>query len=120
MSICYTLDPISSDCAVMLRRVLFCLTLAMPLFAGAQPKLEPLPAPPPPPGTANAPGDEQITIAPGPNDLVEELIIDGQRSLKVTQPDGSVYYLMQDQRDAGVRSSTDSGIRVPLWVIKQF
>jgi hypothetical protein len=105
----------------MLRRVLTCLFLIMPLAAGAQLKLEPLPAPPPPPpGTMNAPGDEQITINPGPNDQVEEFIVDGQRNLKVTRPDGSVYYLIQDQRDAGVRSPTDSGIRVPLWVIKKF
>ena len=105
----------------MVRRVLLCLALVMPLVAAATPKLEPLPAPPPPPpGTINAPGDEQITISPGPNDQVEGLIVDGQRSLKVTQPDGSVYYLMQDLRDTGMRSSTDSGVRVPLWVIKKF
>jgi len=105
----------------MHRRVLFFLLFAFPFTVSAQLKLETLPEPPPPPpGVTNAPGDQAITISPGPNDQTEELIIDGQRSLKVTTPEGNVYYLMQDQRDIGIRHPTDSGVRVPQWVIKQF
>ena len=105
----------------MHRRLFLVLLLALPLAVSAQPRLEPLPEPPPPPpGVANAPGDQAVTITPGPNDQVEDFIIDGQRSLKVTTPDGNVYYLLQDQRDVGVRQPTDSGLRVPQWVIKQF
>lgn len=119
--ICYTFGRSIIDCAIMHRRALFALLLALPLSVSAQLRLEPLPEPPPPPpGVTNAPGDQSVTISSGPADQVEEFVVDGQRSLKVTTPDGSVYYLMQDQRDGGVRQSTDTGLRVPLWVIKQF
>ena len=46
--------------------------------------------------------------------------MDGQRGVKVTTPDGGVYYLMPDQRDAGIRPPGDTGLRVPMRVIKQF
>lgn len=106
----------------MLRRISPALLLALALPAGAQPKLEPLPPPPP----AIAPGDEAplgeapVTITPGPNDKVEDIVVNGERTVKVTTPDGSVYYLMPDQRDAGIRPPGDTGLRVPMRVIRQF
>ena len=108
----------------MPRRVLLALIFSLPLLAAAQqPRLEPLPdAPPPPiiaPG-AEAPPGQDLTITPGPNDKVEDITLNGQRAVKVTTPDGSVYYLMPDQRDAGIRPFGDTGLRVPMRVIRQF
>jgi hypothetical protein len=108
----------------MPRCVLFILIFPLSLPVFAQPKLEPLPDVPPPPiiaPGAEAPlGQESITITPGPDDKVEEVVLNGQRAVKVTTPDGSVYYLMPDQRDAGIRPLGDTGLRVPMRVIRQF
>lgn len=117
---------IEPQSAAMLRRVLPALAmllLALPLAASAQPKLEPLPPPPLAPSTpgAEAPlGEAPVTITPGPNDRVEDVTVNGERAVKVTTPDGSVYYLMPDQRDAGIRPHGDTGLRVPMRVIRQF
>jgi hypothetical protein len=97
--------------------------LALPLATLAQPKLEPLPPPPPSPvgPGAEAPlGEAPVSITPGPNDRVEEIVVNGERAVKVTTPDGSVYYLQPDQRDTGIRPFGDSGLRVPMQVIRQF
>jgi hypothetical protein len=107
----------------MLRRFLTILLAMLPLSIAAQPKLEPLPPPPPPAISpeAEAPlGEAPVTITPGPNDKVEDVIVNGERAVKVTSPDGSVYYLMPDQRDAGIRAPGDTGLRVPMRVIRQF
>src|SRR5258708_7775435 len=106
----------------MLRRSLLgalgCIA-ALPLFVAAQqqpPKLEPLPEPPPPPpGMASDVSESPIRISPGSNDLVEDVIVDGQRGVKVTQSDGSTYYLLPAPATGPLRESTDSGVRVPLW-----
>ena len=106
----------------MLRSFLAALLLLLALPAGAQPKLEPLPPPPPTiaPGTEAPLGEAPVTITPGPNDKVEDIVLNGERTVKVTTPDGSVYYLMPDQRDAGLRPPGDTGLRVPMRVIRQF
>ena len=106
----------------MSRCLLPALLLALALPAVAQPKLEPLPPPPPTiaPGTEAPLGEAPVTITPGPNDKVEEVMINGERTVKVTTPDGSVYYLMPDQRDAGIRPPGDTGLRVPMRVIRRF
>ena len=99
-----------------------CLAM-LPLAVAAQqlPKLEPLPPPPPPPpGVTSDASETPIRIAPGANEQVEDFTVDGQRGVKVTQPDGSTYYLLPRALVGGIRDSTDSGLRVPLWVIRQF
>ena len=132
--ICYTLCwfpiPIPFNQATsqpMFRRVrplLAIALLALPLATLAQPKLEPLPPPPPAPGGpgAEAPlGEASVSITPGPNDQVEEVVVNGERAVKVTTPDGTVYHLLPDQRDTtGMRPFGDSGLRVPMRVIRQF
>ena len=103
----------------MLRRSLLgalgCIA-ALPLCAAAQtqpPKLEPLPeAPPPPPGVSSDVSETPIRISPGANDQVEDITVDGQRGVKVTQPDGSIYYLLPAPATGALRDSTDSGVRV--------
>ena len=97
---------------------------ALPLSAQQAPKLEPLPdLPPPPPGiAADQPDEPSVRIQPGPNDQVEEQVIDGRRVARVTTPSGAVYYLMEDQGDGPRLNSDGIGprVRTPLWVIRQF
>lgn len=108
----------------MLRRALLIAFAALPLCAGAQqppPKLEPLPeVPPPPPGVINDTAETPIRINSGANEQVEDVTVDGQRGVKVTRPDGSAYYLLPVPSTGSLRDATDSGVRVPLWVIRQF
>lgn len=106
-----------------MRRTLIALLFAVaaaPLAAQQPPKLEPLPEPPPPPpGVANEPTNEApVRISPGPNDRVEEAVVDGRRVVRVTTPSGAIYYL--DDRDQKPESPTGRPLRVPLWVIQQF
>lgn len=102
--------------------VLACLAI-LPFAVAAQqlPKLEPLPPPPPPPpGVTSDISETPIRISPGANEQVEDVFVDGQRGVKVTQPDGSTYYLLPAPSAGPLRDPTDSGMRVPLWVIRQF
>ncbi len=109
----------------MLRRfaAVILLGAALPLWAQQPPKLEPLPEPPPPPPGAEGeqPGEAPVQIEPGGNAQTEEIVVNGQRVVRVTTPNGAVYYLIEDRGDGqGVRNSLDPGVRVPLWVIRQF
>lgn len=97
------------------------LLLPYGAFGQQPPKLEPLPPlPPPPPGVTNDISETPIRISPGANEQIEDVFVDGQRGVKVTQPDGSIYYLMPAPASPPVRDATDTGMRVPLWVIRQF
>ena len=108
----------------MFRRIatLLLLAAALPLQAQQPPLLEPLPEPPPglePDQT----GERPVRIQRGTGEQVEETtVINGQRMVRVTTPDGAVYYLIEDLADGpGLRNeSLDSRIRVPAWVIRQF
>ena len=98
---------------------LFCATA---LMAQQPPKLEPLPEPPPPPpGVAiEGPGDAPIRISPGLNDQVDEIVIEGKRTVRVTTPSGLVYYLKDDPAMTPRGGTIDQPIRAPLWVIHSF
>jgi hypothetical protein len=93
-------------------------------FAQQPPKLEPLPEPPaPPPGViTEAIGDQPVTISPGPNDVVEDIVIDGKRAIRVTQPGGRVYLLVQIEATSNpdVRTGLGGGVRAPTWVLREF
>lgn len=109
----------------MLRKIALFALLAVPLAVIAQqpPRLEPLPPPPPPPpGTEADVSEAPVRITPGPNDRIEEILIDGKRALRVTTAGGAVYFLRDDlgQSPGGRRDSLDPGLRVPLWVIHEF
>jgi len=98
---------------------------ALPLAVLAQqlPRLEPIPVPPPPPPGAEPDVSEApVRITPGANEQIEEIVIDGKRVVRVTTPGGAVYYLRDDlgESQGGRRDSLDQGIRVPLWVIREF
>ena len=100
------------------------LAIALPLAAQQPPRLDPLPEPaPPPPGiTVDQPDEPPVSIRPGGRDQVEEQVIDGQRVVRVVTPAGLEYWLIEDLGDgAGLRNEPlDSGVRVPLWVIRRF
>ncbi len=99
--------------------------LALPAAAQAPPpKLEPVPEPPPQIGVEPPPASEPgVTITPGTGgEKVEEFSIDGRKYIRVIQPNGLEYYLVEELPGgafAGTQSS-DSRIRVPQWVILQF
>jgi hypothetical protein len=109
-----------------MRRLLPLLFAAVAAGALAQrpalPKLEPLPeAPPPPPGAAS--DGPSVRIPVQKEDKVEEMKRGGRVvMLKVTPPGGRPYYLV-DVSGTGNwerRESLDSGLRVPMWLIKEF
>lgn len=86
--------------------------------------LEPVPEPPPPPpGIDDSALEPQVTIKKRGEDRVEEFRVNGKLYMvKVTPPHGRPYYLVDDQ-GSGVfsrRDDLDSGLRVPMWVIKEF
>ena len=111
-----------------MRRLIPVALLALSAAALAQqrpPKLEPLPEPPPlPPGViSEGTNDQPVTISPGPNDVTEEMVIDGKRAVKVTQPDGKVYYLVEVQAatNPDVRNGLGAGaLSAPKWVLREF
>ena len=119
-----------SQATIMLRRA--CGLIAALLFAtvpavapstalGQAPRLEPLPEPPPPPpSVATDSSDSPIRIGPGEQDKVEEVTVGGQRGMKVTTPQGGVYYMMPAPDDGVGTQPPGSRLRVPLWVIKEF
>jgi hypothetical protein len=111
-----------------MHRYALLLALALALPAAAQldrpPVLEPIPEPPPPPGGVQDPSLEpQVTIIQRGEDKVEEYRVRGKLYMvKVTPPHGVPYYLV-DQRGDGVMTrmdSMDTGLRVPMWLIKEF
>jgi hypothetical protein len=91
-------------------------------YAQQRPRLEPLPDIPPPPGMAiDAPGDQPVQITPGQNDQVEETLIQGKRTIKVTQPGGRVYYLQEQEiGEPAVNDGLSPRVRAPRWVIIEF
>lgn len=108
-----------------MRRLFLALCLSTSLAAVAQqgPKLEPVPEPPPPPpGVIDEP-EPQVTIIKKGEDRVEEYRMNGRLyMMKVTPSSGVPYYLVDEQGNGSWarKSATDSGIRVPMWVIGTF
>jgi len=86
------------------------------------PNLEPVPEPPPEIGLDTSPTAPPVTIQPGPKDRTEEYMIDGRRYIRVVQPNGYEYYLVQDMEQAGLTPSAPGGdnISVPQWQLLQF
>lgn len=97
------------------------LLFSAALWAQQPGKLDPLPEPPPlPPGVATeAPGDAPIRITPGLDDKVEEVVVEGKRVVRVTTPNGLVYYIKEDPTTPR-GGAVDPPMRVPLWVIHTF
>ena len=107
--------------------LLCALALSGSVFAQSDRKdLQPLPAvPPPPPEMApfDAALEPQVTIKKQQGETREEYRINGKLYMvKVTPENGPTYYLVDEQGDGTFnrQESTDSGVRVPRWVIKTF
>ena len=96
----------------------------LPAHAQQPPRLEPVPAPPPaPPGIRDDELTERpIRITPGANEQIEETVMNGRRAVKVTQPNGNVYYLVEElgDQDNALHNSVTPPLRVPMWRILQF
>ncbi len=108
-----------------MRRALLFLTFLVALPVAAQappPNLEPVPEPPPEIGLDTSPTAPAVTIQPGPQDRTEEYNIDGRRYVRVVQPNGHEYYLIEDLAQSGLIPSGPStdNISVPQWQLLQF
>lgn len=92
--------------------------------APAPPRLEPLPEPPPlPPGTSDPDLEPQVTIIQRSGETIEETRVNGRLvMIKVTPRHGRPYFLVDEAGDGRFarRDSTDSGLRVPLWILFSF
>lgn len=99
--------------------------VALPAAAQNRPAdLQPLPEPPPPPpGVVDPSLEPQVTIVRRGQDKVEEYRVKGKLyMMKVTPPHGKPYYLVDEQGDGtwARRDATETGLRVPMWVILSF
>jgi hypothetical protein len=115
-----------------MRRTIALLLVLLPLSAAVcaqsrPPNLEPLPdiPPPPPPTLQLAPGQEpEVRIIQRDRETLEEFRIGGQLYLiRVTPAGGGVPFYLIDYFGDGnfVRSATiDTGVRVPMWVIRSW
>lgn len=106
-----------------MRRLFILLFAAFALPAVAQhqpPELEPLPEPPPPAVALDeaALAERGIRIQPG--ERAEEFFAAGKRVIRVTQPNGAVYYLIEQQGGAGSAQPGDAlstNFSVPQWLL---
>ena len=102
--------------------VVFALCCAGALAQSRPPKLEPLPEALPPPPISGA-DEPSVRIPVQRNDKVEEIRQNGKVvMLKVTQPGGRTYYLVDTTGNGNWmrKDSLDDGVRVPLWPIYIF
>lgn len=103
--------------------LILAFAFAMPVAAQAPPpQLEPVPEPPPEIGLGSSPTGPAVSIQPGSQDRTEEYNIDGRRYVRVVQPNGHEYYLVEDLAQAGLAPSEQStdNISVPQWQLLQF
>lgn len=87
--------------------------------------LQPVPEPPaPPPGyQPDASLEPEVTITKRGEDRVEEYRVKGKLYMvKVTPTHGVPYYLVDSRGDGQFsrQESLDTGLRVPMWVLKTF
>lgn len=110
-----------------MRRLLLATVLLAALRVAAQtvpppPQLEPLPEPPPAVGLDTEPAGPGPTITPGAK--TEEFVApDGTRYVRVVEPNGWQYYLVESLpgEPGGARTVTsDTGVRVPMWSILEW
>jgi hypothetical protein len=110
-----------------MRRLLIALTVLAWTPAAAQqappPKLEPVPEPPPQVGVDAEPTAPGPVIAPPGSKVEEYTMPDGTKVIRVTDPNGWEYHLVEATPGSpgGARTQTgDSGVRPPMWTILQW
>ena len=72
---------------------------------------------------ADAATEPQVTIRKRKGETVAEYRINNRLyMMKVTRDDGKVFYLIDERGDGQFvqRDSLDTGLRVPMWVIKSW
>jgi len=127
--ICYTqtsvlrLSPMRRLPLSLARVLALAVALAAPATAQQPPpQLEPVPEPPPQVGLDASITGTGVTITPGGGEKVEEYSIDGRRFIRVIQPNGYEYYLIEERPGDGFAGTqaSDSRIRAAQWLILQF
>ena len=94
--------------------------------ATAQSRLLEKAEPPPPPPMAQEADpalEPQVTIRQRPGETLAEYRINNRLYMvKVTRDDGKVFYLIDEQGDGQFvqRDALNTGLRVPMWVIKSW
>jgi hypothetical protein len=81
------------------------------------------PPPPPPMVQDNETPEPQVTIRKKQGETVAEYRINNRLyMIKVTRDDGKTFYLIDERGDGQFiqRDSLDTGLRVPMWVIKSW
>ena len=107
-------------------RLITALLAAFASSAIAQSRLLEKAEPPPPPPMAqeaDAALEPQVTIRKRPGETATEYRINNRLyMIKVTRDDGVTFYLIDEKGDGQFvqRDSLDSGLRVPMWVIKSW
>lgn len=105
--------------------IVFLALLAAAGGALAQGRLLEKAEPPPPPAMVpdNEPPEPQVTIRKKQGETVAEYRINNRLyMIKVTRDDGKTFYLIDERGDGQFvqRDSLDTGLRVPMWVIKSW
>ena len=121
-------SSVRTSLAALLLAACGALLAAFPAAAQQRPSnLEPLPdIPPPPPATLQlAPGVEpEVRIVRREKETVEEFRVAGQLYMMRITPagGGTPYYLVDYFGDGNFArtASFDSGVRVPMWVIRSW
>lgn len=111
----------------MRRRLLLLLALlALPAMAQQPPKLEPVP-PPPPAGPVTALTEDDLNSVPitiRAGDKAESYTTaEGHRVIRVTQPGGRVYYLIEQLPGYAGPAGTDpsdSRLRPAQWLLHEW
>lgn len=102
----------------------FALVLSANVAAQAPaPKLEPVPEPPPAIGLDQDSSVERgIRLSPRGDEIIEETIKDGLHTIRVRTASGWEYMLVEDLGDGQYarQRAHDSGVRIPMWVIRRF
>lgn len=109
-----------------LTSIIFAGLLAAAGSASAQGRLLEKAEPPPPPPMVQEPeptAEPQVTIRKKQGETVAEYRINNRLyMMKVTRDDGTEFYLVDERGDGQFvqRDSLDTGLRVPMWVIKSW
>jgi hypothetical protein len=111
-----------------MKRILLATLLALPTMALAQQRILDKAEPPPPPpmpaeGREDPALEPQVTIRKEKDRTVTEYRLNGRLyMMRITQANGLTYYLVDERGDGQFtrRDALDSGLRVPMWVIKSW
>ncbi len=110
--------PIRTTCAIL------ALVLSASVCAQAPaPKLEPVPEPPPAIGLDQDSSIEHgVRLSPRGDEIIEESIKNGFHTVRVRTASGWEYVLVEDLGDGQYARQRphDSGVRIPMWVIRRF